>query len=139
VFGADEVPAEDEHKGDDMRKEAGVFDDFLGVREDGLFGFDKEEPGEREEDIFVVRVEESGFEFEFGEDFLEFVGESDEEGDLFDEGADFGESVSVFDRYFFGEFPELGSRYLSMQMAYSDLWVLMRLLRERPMPLIFYP
>jgi hypothetical protein len=122
-----------------MGEEASVFDDFLGVREDGFFGLDKKEPGKWKENVFVVGIEKSGFEFEFGEYFLEFVGEGDEERNLFDKWADFSESVSVFDGYFFGDFSELGSIYLSIQMAYSDLWVLMRLLRERPMPLIFYP
>jgi hypothetical protein len=45
MFRADEVPAKNEHEGDDMGEEASVFDDFLGVREDGFFGLDKEEPG----------------------------------------------------------------------------------------------
>jgi hypothetical protein len=45
MFRADEVPAKNEHEGDDMGEEASVFDDFLGVRENGFFGLDKEKPG----------------------------------------------------------------------------------------------
>jgi hypothetical protein len=48
------------------------------------------------------------FEFEFGEYFLEFVGEGDKERNLFDKRAYLSESVRVFDGYFFGDFSELG-------------------------------
>ena len=72
------IPAKNEHEGNHMRKKTGIFDDLLGMGENGLFGLNKQKPCKRGKNVFIVWVEIDWFELKFGDYFLELVREGDE-------------------------------------------------------------
>lgn len=80
------LPGVDEHKGNDMGKHTGVFNQLQIVFENPVLGIHVEQPNKRTENLTIAeRFVDFLFEFEFLHRFFEFQVKRDQEADEFEE------------------------------------------------------